>query len=566
MSHSTAVLLWLAVVAGCVADPAAATAQDSRLTDLGAGTGIGLNDSGQVVISTSDGGVQSAELYSHGTITPLPLTEVAAINAGGAVAGTNSAGHAAVYSNGTLADLGLMPGSTAGPLGVYTQATAINASGQVVGLANLGPEIDAFSYSNGTMTDIGYLPGAAPLGGPPFFAEAFGINDSGQITGFSAGPDGYCHAFLYQNGTMTDLGLGVGNAINGSGQVTGVLATPQAAAAGCPPDGHGFLYANGTVTDLGVLPGGSYSAGYAINASGQIVGFSDVGAGGFHGFFYNGALTDLNALIDPADPLKPYVTLSDARGINVNRLILANGVDSRSPHVQHAYLLQGPWIDIAPGMLSFARQPVGTVSPAQSVTLTNSDTSPLTLGNASVTGDFAQSSSCGPTLTAGNRCTVSVTFSPMAAGNPTGTLTVVSDGAPSTIALTGIAPIGLSLSASASSVTTGTSVTLSWSVSAGASCAATGGTAADGWTGNLSGSGSRSVREVAAGDYVYGLNCTAGEQTAQAQAPVIVNEPRATAPVANSGGGALDLQTLLALLGLGAMRALRWWRSRAVLW
>jgi probable HAF family extracellular repeat protein len=363
--------------------------------------------------------------------------------------------------------------------------------------------------------------------------------------------------FLYQDGTMTDLGLGVGYAINASGQVTGALATSQSAAAGCPSDGHGFLYANGAMTDLGVLPGGSYSAGYAINASGQIVGFSDVGTGGHHGFFYNGALTDLNALIDPADPLKSYVTLSDARGINVNRLILANGVDSRSPHVQHAYLLQGPWIDIVPGMLSFARQPVGTVSPAQSVTLTNSGTSPLTLGNASVTGDFAPGSNCGATLTAGSSCTVSVTFSPTAAGNPTGTLTVVSDGAPSTIALTGIAPISLSLSASASSVTTGTSVTLSWSVSAGASCAATGGTGADGWTGNLSGSGSRSVRELAAGDYVYGLNCTAGKQTTQAQAPVIVNEPPAMAPVANSGGGALDLQTLLALLGLGAMRALR---------
>src|SRR4029077_19540793 len=148
--------------------------------------GVGRNGGGQVVFATSNGGAQSAELYSHGTITPLPLTEVAAINASGAVAGTNSAGHAAVYSNSALADLGLMPGSTAVPLGVDTQATAITASGQVVGLANLGPEIDAFSYSNGTMTDIGYLPGAAPLGGPPFFAEAFGINDSGQITGFSA--------------------------------------------------------------------------------------------------------------------------------------------------------------------------------------------------------------------------------------------------------------------------------------------------------------------------------------------------------------------------------------------
>jgi probable HAF family extracellular repeat protein len=554
VSHSTRVLLWLAVAAGY---PAAASAQGNQLIDLGAGYGMGLNDSGQAVIATSNGVVQSAELYSNGTITPLPLTESLAINASGEVAGTDSAGHAAVYSNGTLTDLGLLPGSSMGSPGVYTNATAINTNGQVVGVASLGPYIDAFSYNNGTMTDIGYLPGAAPPDVPAIFSEAYGVNDSGEITGFSAGPDGYCHVFLYQNGTMTDLGLGGGNAINASGQVTGVLATPQSAAAGCPPSGHAFLYANGTMTDIGALPGGSYSAGYAINASGQIVGFSDVGAGTDHAFFYNGALTDLNALIDPADPLRPYVTLSDARGINVNRLILANGVDSRSPHVQRAYLLQGPWIDITPGTLSFASQPVGTISPAQSVRLANSGAAPLTLGNASVTGDFAQSSNCGATLTAGNSCTVSVTFTPTAAGNPTGTLTVVSDGAPSTIALTGIAPISLSLSSSASSVTMGMPVTLSWSVSAGASCTATGGTAADGWTGSLSGNGSQSVREVAAGDYLYGLSCTADKQTAQAQAPVLVNNPPAMAPIASSGGGALDLQTLIALFGLGTLRVLR---------
>src|SRR4029077_5306326 len=125
----------------------------------------------------------------------------------------------------------------------------------------------------------------------------------------------------------------------------------------------------------------------------------------------------------------------------------------------------------------------------------------------------------------GNSCGVSVTFNPKSAGNLTGTLTVVANGVPSTLALTGIAPISLSLSASTSSVTVGTPVTLNWSVSAGASCTATGGTSADGWTGNFSGGGSRSGTEAAAGTYQYGLSCTAGMQTAQAQVQVLVNSP-----------------------------------------
>ena len=52
-------------------------------------------------------------------------------------------------------------------------------------------------------------------------------------------------------------------------------------------------------------------------------------------------MTDLNTIVSATDPLQPYVTLTDAGGINDNRLIVANGVDSRTGQ-QHAYLLQVP--------------------------------------------------------------------------------------------------------------------------------------------------------------------------------------------------------------------------------
>src|SRR5689334_22904043 len=119
------VLLWVAAAMGCVAGPATASGQTSPLNDLGAGYGWGLNDSGQAVLSSG--------LYSGGSITVLPLTGSVAINAGGTVAGTNSAGHAAIFSSGIVTDLGVIPGSSASG---YTEATAINASGQVVGLGN----------------------------------------------------------------------------------------------------------------------------------------------------------------------------------------------------------------------------------------------------------------------------------------------------------------------------------------------------------------------------------------------------------------------------------------------
>jgi len=48
------------------------------------------------------------------------------------------------------------------------------------------------------MTDLGTLGGTESL--------ARGINDSGQVVGYSATASGHWYAFLYYGGTMADLG------------------------------------------------------------------------------------------------------------------------------------------------------------------------------------------------------------------------------------------------------------------------------------------------------------------------------------------------------------------------
>ena len=48
------------------------------------------------------------------------------------------------------------------------------------------------------MTDLGTLPGDSST-------YAYGINDAGQAVGQSCDASGNCQAFLWQNGTMTDL-------------------------------------------------------------------------------------------------------------------------------------------------------------------------------------------------------------------------------------------------------------------------------------------------------------------------------------------------------------------------
>jgi probable HAF family extracellular repeat protein len=83
-------------------------------------------------------------------------------------------------------------------------------------------------------------------------------------------------------------------AINDSGQVVGYSYTTGNAVM------HAFLYSGGVMTDLGTL-GGSHSQAYAINDSGQVVGYAHTtGNAAMHAFLYSGGvMTDLNDLIAP---------------------------------------------------------------------------------------------------------------------------------------------------------------------------------------------------------------------------------------------------------------------------
>lgn len=120
--------------------------------------------------------------------------------------------------------------------------------------------------------------------------------------------------------TVTDLGtLGgtssVANAINANGQVVGYSTTASG-------ETHAFLYSGSKMTDLGTL-GGSYSTAAAINTSGQVVGSAYGSADTYtHAFLYSAAtgMTDLGTLSGGA--------YSDAYGINATGQVVGQSVDS----------------------------------------------------------------------------------------------------------------------------------------------------------------------------------------------------------------------------------------------
>ena len=103
----------------------------------------------------------------------------------------------------------------------------------------------------------------------------------------------------------------------------------------------------------------------------------------------------------------------------------------------------GTYAELSPASLTFAAQTVGTTSAAQTVTLTNLGTTAISISSISLTGtngaDFAQTHTCGTSLAAGAKCTISVTFKPTAKGARSATLSVADNagGSPQSTSLSG---------------------------------------------------------------------------------------------------------------------------------
>ena len=96
-------------------------------------------------------------------------------------------------------------------------------------------------------------------------------------------------------------------------------------------------------------------------------------------------------------------------------------------------------VNFTPKTIAFPNQPIKSTSAATVVTVTNNQTTALSVGSIATTAPFAAANNCGTSLAAGQSCTVNVTFAPTAAKYYSASLTITDGSAtsPHTVSLSG---------------------------------------------------------------------------------------------------------------------------------
>ena len=224
---------------------------------------------GFLCMLTLSSGISHATPYSFAELNlpPTGLTFAYDINDMDAIVGESGTGDGFLLTGGSLTAL-------SAPWSSRTVATGINDVGQIVGFTEGNtPGSHGFSYFGGAYTQLD-VPGATST-------LALGINNRGEIVGAYRDTSGL-HGFLYSSGVFSTIdapgagGQTLARGINEAGTIAGEFDAT-----------HGFLYSAGTFLQLDV-PGATVTRAFGIDNRDQVVGLYEDGSGRTYGFLYSG--------------------------------------------------------------------------------------------------------------------------------------------------------------------------------------------------------------------------------------------------------------------------------------
>jgi probable HAF family extracellular repeat protein len=347
-----------------------ALAQSYSVTDLGTLGGSStyaehINEAGVVVgDSNVASGAVDAFYWNNGTMTGLGLTNSVltpiafGINnaAQFQIVGTDvgffgASGTAFLWQNNNLTWLPSFGGST--------YAYRINDAGQIVGAADVNGNRHATLWYNGSISDLGILPG-----GTQSFAQD--INAYGYIVGSADDASANNHAVYWDSTGIHDLGTlpnGTSSSCYGVQRAESysfAVGESNTLVNGTEEE-HACAFDGDSVEDLGTL-GGNLSAAYAVNDYFQIVGSTERTDGSFAAFLYSwyGAnMYDLNALISPSTGWQ----LTSATSVNDHGQITGYGQLNGQTH---AFLLTPTYhiksVTVSPGTVPGSISATGVVT------------------------------------------------------------------------------------------------------------------------------------------------------------------------------------------------------------
>lgn len=366
----------------------AATPGRRRIARRAAGSGVVAILAGVAAVAAAPSAAQAAGTQTFTTpgtsiyTVPTGVTQLA-ISAVGAAGGgcTNAGGRGAAVAGTFPVSGGELLTVSVGGVGGTCGATSPGGVGG-------GGSADTYGGGGGGASGVSLGADAATPGSELLVAGAGGGTGAGGLPGGDAGAVGSLAPLgtLAQPGTQTAGGAGGtdfsglnDNGGNGSFATGGAGGPGAGGGAGGGGGGGGFFGGGGGAGGIppagGGAGGSSYLALEATETSGPTV------------------------TSNPAS-----VTITD---------------------------VPGPAASLTPGTLSLGSEPVGSVGPGQTITVTDNGSSPLDLAGiqpgGADPGDYLISDGCIAPVAPGASCVIGVRFAPAAEGQSSATLTLISN-------------------------------------------------------------------------------------------------------------------------------------------